>query len=280
MLPSKEVKNSSLDQCVSGVGLSARSRHYSDLMKEKRVPWLEFLLDNYLHIGSPRHLKLKKLAEIYPVVFHCVGFNLGSRDNIDEEYLARVNSLVADFSPAWVSDHLCFCGNSGHYAPDLLPISYDSATLELIQSKIEKIIKTLHIPFLVENVSLYIKFKNSRFSEEEFLSLLTEIPRCGILLDVNNLYVNSQNYMFDPFKAFLQLPLDKIKQIHLAGHTNYGDYIVDTHSESVQTPVMDLFKKIIKELGDVPVTVERDDNIPPFEEMMKEVNRVSEVYYG
>ena len=270
-----EAKNSN----IVGVGLSARPLHYSHLLKKKRVPWLEFLGDNYLHSHSIQRKKLHQMASLYPLVFHCIGFNLGSMESCRQDYLAKIKSLVEEFRPMWVSDHLCFCGYNGHYSPDLLPIPHTQDMLEHVQKKLEIIINTLKVPFLVENVSAYIRFEDSSLSEEEFLKKLTEVDGCGILLDVNNLYVNSQNHGFDPFEAFLKLPVDKICQIHIAGYKNCHTHLLDTHSENIHPSVLALFQKIIKELGPVPVTLERDDNIPPFEDAMEELELIN-TYYG
>ena len=263
---------------IAGVGLSARPQHYSCLLETKRVPWLEVLGDNYLYPGSPSHKKLERLSQIYSLCMHFVGFNLGSSDPVDSKYLKRVKSLVSKFNPEWVSDHLCFCKAGDLASPDLLPIPYNEGMLERVSSKVEKIKEELGVEFLVENVSHYLMHTDSVFTEEEFLTRLVDKTNCGILLDVNNLYVNSMNYGFDPFKAFLKLPLESIYQIHLAGHTDYGTHIVDTHSEDIQEPVLKLFKKIIDKIGNVPVTIERDENIPPFENMIAEVERVKWVY--
>ena len=271
----KEAKNSK----IVGVGLSARPVHYSHLLKERRVPWLEFLGDNYLRSRSGQRKKLRRLASLYPLVFHHTGFNLGSTEECRWDYLDAVQSLVEEFSPAWISDHLSFCGHGGRHTPDLLPIPYTEEMLEHVQKKIRTIVSVLKVPFLVENVSAYVRFEESSLTEEEFLRGLTRVEGCGILLDINNLYVNSENHGFEPFEAFLKLPKDKILQIHLAGHKNYRTHLVDTHSESVPPAVLKLFQQIIRELGPVPVALERDDNIPPFEEMMKEIDLVN-TYHG
>lgn len=244
------------------------------------VPWLEILADNYFDLGSPRYKKLEKLAPLYSLVFHCVGFNLGSSDPLDRDYLKRVKDLVDTFRPAWVSDHLCFCGHGGEYSPDLLPIPYTDALLDHIRGKIGDITNCLGVPFLVENVSAYMKFKDSSYTEEEFLNRLAQLTGCGILLDVNNLYVNSRNYDFDPYEAFLNLPMDHIKQMHLAGHVDYGTHVIDTHSTDIQGPVLALFQRIVKKLGPIPVAIERDENIPPFKSMFEEMERVRTMCYG
>ena len=271
--------NEARSSSIVGVGLSARPLHYSHLLKEKQVPWLEFLGDNYLHPHSIQRKKLRQMALLYPLVFHCIGFNLGSKEPLRQDYLSKIKSLVEEFRPGWVSDHLCFCGYDGHYSPDLLPIPHTQKMLEHVQKKIQIVIDFLKIPFLVENVSAYIRFEESSLTEEEFLKELTQIDGCRILLDINNLYVNSQNHGFDPFEAFLRLPKDKISQIHLAGYKNYHTHLVDTHSENIHPSVLNLFQKIIEELGPIPVTLERDDNIPPFEEMMTEIELIN-TYYG
>ena len=272
----KEERNFKND--IAGVGLSARPRHYHNLLNSNSIPWLEILADNYLYFSSPWHEKLEELATIYPMVFHCIGFNLGSSDPIDKEYLLKMKKMVDKFNPAWISDHLCFCGNGNHYSPDLLPIVHDKKMLAHIAKKICKITDYLQRPFLVENVSSYIMFKNSLFSEEEFLYELALLTDCKILLDVNNLYVNSKNHNFDPFDAFLKLPIQQISQMHMAGHTDYKTHIVDTHSENIGEPVLTLFEKIIKKTGSIPVCIERDDNIPPFEDICKEIKKVSAIY--
>ena len=263
---------------IAGVGLSARPRHYSDLLKGTSIPWLEILADNYLYFSSPGHKKLEELSAIYPIVFHCVGFNLGSADPLDINYLRQMKKMVDKFNPAWVSDHLCFCGSGGHYSPDLLPITHDKKMLAHITEKINKITDFLQCPFLVENVSTYIRFKDSPFTEEEFLYQLAFLTDGKILLDVNNLYVNAKNHGLNPYEAFLKLPFEKIGQMHMAGHTDYKTHIIDTHSQDIQRPVLDLFEKIIKKTGAIPVCIERDDNIPSFENICKEIKKVVDFY--
>ena len=273
---SKEGRNSKYG--IAGVGLGARPRHYRALLNPTPIPWLEILADNYLYFSSPWHEKLEELAVIYPMVFHSVGFNLGSADSINKNYLQKMKKMVNKFNPAWISDHLCFCGSGRHYSPDLLPIVHDKKMLKHIAKKIYKITDCLQRPFLVENVSSYIKFKDADFSEEEFLYELALLTDCQILLDVNNLYVNGKNHDFNSYDAFLKLPVEKIGQMHMAGHTDYKTHIVDTHSEDIQMPVLALFKKIIKKTGPVPVCIERDDNIPSFEDIYQEIKKVDEVY--
>ena len=263
---------------ISGVGLSARPQHFSSLLETKEIPWLEILADNFFYPSSPSFEKLEKLCEMYPLVFHCVKFNLGSVDTLDKHYLKKIKKLVKKFNPSWISDHLCFCGVKGLGSPDLLPIPYNKKILLHIGEKIKRIIDFLEIPFLIENVSTYIKPHDSFYSEEEFLKELLSLSDGYLLLDINNLYVNSINHGFDPLEAFSNLPSDRIRQIHLAGHTPYETHIIDTHAEDIQDEVLNLFETIGKQLDPIPVCIERDGNIPSFIQMKREVSKVCRIY--
>ncbi len=260
------------------MGLSARPQHFSGLLEKKQVPWIEVLADNYQYKGSPAYDKLERLADIYPLVFHCVGFNLGSPEPLHKSYLEGMHTLVKTFQPKWISDHLCFCGNHGEYSPDLLPIAYTDKMLQRIGEKIKQIQDLLQIPFLVENVSVYLREKEERSTEEEFLHQLTQRYNCSLLLDVNNIYVNSTNFHFDAYEAFCRLPKNSIQQIHLAGYTDYGSHIIDTHGENIHPPVLELYRRIAKDIPHTPATIERDSNIPSLDSMLNEVKTVDAIY--
>ncbi len=262
-----------------GCGLGLRSAHHSDILagRAQAIDWFEATTENYIGLegsGAGRPLKvLEKVREDYPIVLHGVSLSIGSVDPIDFKYLARIKSLYERIQPAFVSDHLCWTGVEGENLHDLLPLPYTQEALAHLVSRIGRVQDFLGRRILLENVSSYIEFSHSEMTEWEFLSEVARQADCGILLDVNNIYVSSVNHGFDPLKYLHAIPRERVGQIHLAGHSNLGTHLVDTHDHPVPEPVWSLFEHAVRHVGQVSTMIERDDNIPELSELEAEVQR-------
>lgn len=259
-----------------GVGVGFRVPHYA-LVAEQRPPmdWFEVLSENFMvDGGSPRHY-LDRLLEAYPVVPHGVSLSLGGEG--DPEHLERLAALVAHVDPPWVSDHLCFTGASGVHAHDLLPLPYTSEVAAHLVRRIGEVTARLGRVFAVENVSSYLTWRASRVPEWDFVADVLERADCALLLDVNNVFVSAMNHGFDPMAYLDATPLDRVVQIHLAGHSIVGDIRIDTHDQPVCDEVMDLYRAVIERVGPVSTLVEWDGNVPSWERLSEEAARVRAV---
>lgn len=256
-----------------GFGLGLRPDYYEDILAQKPdLDWFEILTENYLIPGGKPLYYLDKIREHYPVVMHGVSLSLGSTDVLDREYLNQLKKLMSRIEPVWISDHLCWTGVQGLNAHDLLPIPYTQQAINHIVSRIHQVQDVLGRPILIENVSSYLTYKQSEMSEWEFIVEIVKKADCYILLDVNNIYVSSVNHQFNPLDFIKAMPADRVAQIHLAGHSNHGDYIIDTHDAPVIKPVWDLYEATIQRLGQVSTMIERDDKMPPFSELLAEIH--------
>ncbi len=256
-----------------GFGLGLRTEHYQEILNNKpAIDWLELLSENYMVAGGkPLHF-LDKICENYPVVMHGVSLSIGSTSTIDKDYLRDLRHLADRVQPAWISDHLCWTGVHGQNMHDLLPLPYTEETAKHVAERIGIVQDYLGRKILLENVSSYASYVDSTMTEWEFISLICEQADCLLLLDVNNIYVSSYNHQFDA-KAFIDgVPQNRVQQIHLAGHHNHGDYIIDTHDTPVIDPVWDLYEYAISRLGQVSTMIERDANIPPLAELVQELD--------
>lgn len=261
-----------------GFGLGLRPNYYEEILSLKpEVDWFEILSENYLVPGGKPLYYLDKICQSYPVVMHGVSLSLGSSDPLDIEYLKQLKQLAARVEPAWISDHLCWTGVDGLNVHDLLPIPYTHQAIDHIVSRIQQIQEFLGRALLIENVSSYLTFKQSEMTEWAFLVEIVKKSGCSILLDVNNIYVSSVNHQFNPLDYINAMPADKVAQIHLAGHSNHGDYIIDTHDAPVIQPVWDLYAATIQKLGRVSTMIERDDNMPPLAELLTELNHARRI---
>lgn len=256
-----------------GFGLGLRPEHYEAIVQEKPlVDWFEILTENYLVPGGKPLYYLDKIREHYPVVMHGVSLSLGSHDPLDREYLQQIKALANRIQPQWISDHLCWTGVHGENTHDLLPLPYTEESITHVVDRISKVQDFLHQRILIENVSSYVTFKQSAMTEWEFLTEIAERADCLILLDVNNIYVSSVNHGFKPERYLNYLPAERVFQIHLAGHSDQGDYMIDTHDHAIVDPVWNLYEKALQKIGVVSTMIERDDNIPPLADMLDELN--------
>lgn len=257
-----------------GFGLGLRTDHYEDILALKpAVDWFEIITENYLVPGGKPLYYLDKIRELYPMVMHGVSLSIGSSDALDVAYIKQVKDLADRIEPQWISDHLCWTGVDGLNLHDLLPLPYTSEAIGHIVSRIQQVQDILQRPFLIENVSSYLTYIQSDMSEWEFISQIAMQSGCYILLDVNNIYVSSVNHGFDPMDYLNAIPLQKVAQIHLAGHLNQGSYIIDTHDAPIIKDVWALYVKTVERFGLVSTMIERDDNIPPLPELLAELEQ-------
>ncbi len=249
-----------------GFGLGLRSQHFTHILENQpEVDWFEVISENFMDsYGRPRHI-LKQIAERYPVVMHGVSLSLGSTDPLNMDYLKSLKELADEVQPAWISDHLCWTGVLTTNSHDLLPLPLNDESLKHVCDRVRRVQDYLERPLIVENPSTYATFKNSTIPEWEFLKLMTEETGCGLLLDVNNVYVSSFNNEFDPVEYIENIPHDKVVQMHLAGHQNCGDYIIDTHDREVTKAVWELFQLTYQKTKEAAILLEWDGNIPEFD---------------
>ena len=255
-----------------GFGLGLRTEHYNAILESKpNVDWFEVLSENYMIAGGKPLYYLDKICENYPVVMHGVSLSIGSTAPVDINYLRDLKKLADRIEPAWISDHLCWTGVHGQNMHDLLPLPYTPETAKHVAERVKIVQDYLGRRILLENVSSYASYVDSSMTEWEFISEIVEQADCLLLLDVNNIYVSSFNHQFDA-KAFIDgVPANRIQQIHLAGHHNHGDYIIDTHDAPVIDPVWRLYEYALSRFGAVSTMIERDDNIPELAILMEEL---------
>jgi uncharacterized protein (UPF0276 family) len=257
-----------------GFGLGLRTKHYEAILAGRpRVDWFEIISENYMVPGGKPLHYLDRIRAEYPLVMHGVSLSIGSTDPLNPEYLRALKALIERVQPAWVSDHLCFTGVHGRNLHDLLPLPYTEETARHVADRVAQVQDCLGRRILLENVSSYVSYKASDMTEWEFLRSVVERADCLLLLDVNNIYVSSYNHGFDPFAFLNAVPVERVQQMHLAGHRNLEQYIVDTHDEPVPDPVWELYEAAVRRFGPVSTMIERDDNIPELPELIAELDR-------
>ena len=261
-----------------GFGLGLRTVHYEEILAGRcAVDWFELLSENYMVPGGKPLHYLDRIRADYPVVMHGVSLSIASTDPLDWSYLRALKALAERVSPHWISDHLCWTGVSGKNSHDLLPIPYTEEAVVHVASRVQAVQDFLGRRILLENVSSYVSYKESELTEWEFLSEIARRADCLILLDVNNIYVSAYNHGFDAQHYLNGVPAERVQQIHIAGHSNCGDYIVDTHDADVIDPVWALYAKAIERLGPVSTMIERDDHIPPLADLVIELEQARRV---
>lgn len=255
-----------------GLGVGLRTTHFPHILAQQpAVDWFEIISENFMDSGGrPRHV-LNQIAERYPVVMHGVSLSVGSTDPLNFDYLGRLRKLAREVNARWVSDHLCWTGVAGRNTHDLLPLPLNEETLRHVVARVRTVQDFLERPLVLENPSSYVGFAASTMPEWEFLARLADETGCGLLLDVNNVYVSSVNHDFDPEEYIRGIPGDRVVQFHLAGHTHCGTHIVDTHDGPVVDPVWDLYRLAHRHTGGAATLLEWDAKIPPFPEVHAEV---------
>lgn len=257
-----------------GHGVGLRTKHFPQVWDgTARVDWFEVISENFMIRGGRPLAVLERARSLAPIVLHGVSLSLGSTDPLNESYLRDLRTLIQRFTPAWISDHLCWGSIGGHYAHDLLPLPYTEEALAHIVERVQAVQDQLGQQILIENVSSYLTFSHSEMPEWTFLAEIAERADCGILLDVNNVYVSAVNHGFSPKEYVEGLPVNRIGQIHLAGHSNHGTHLLDTHDGPVIAPVWDLYRLALRRFGRVSTLIEWDDQIPEFEVLCAEAER-------
>ncbi|HTV65252.1 MAG TPA: DUF692 domain-containing protein [Bryocella sp.] len=264
-----------------GVGIGLRIPHYRHILEKKPVVnWFEIISENYMIDGGNPLAVLDAILEQYRVVQHGVSMYFGSAQALDPEHLRRLKRLVRRTKTPWLSDHLCWGSVDGSYSHDLLPIPYTWEAVETTAAKIRQVQDFAEVPVVVENVSSYAEFHESVMTEWEFLNEVAERADCGILLDVNNIYVSAMNHSFDPREYVDSVPTERVAQIHIAGHSRYEKYILDTHDHPVIDPVWSLYDRAIRRIGPTATLLEWDDRIPSFEEVHAEALKANRYLHG
>jgi uncharacterized protein (UPF0276 family) len=257
-----------------GVGIGLRSVHFGEILSGwPEVDWFEALSENYLDTGGRPLYVLDRVAERYPLALHGVSLSIGSTDPLDREYLAKLKALAARTRAHWVSDHLCWTGVMGRNSHDLLPMPYSEEALRHTVARVRQVQETLERPLVLENPSSYVEFGASSMPEWEFLARLAEQADCGLLLDVNNVYVSAFNHGFDACAYIDAIPADRVVQYHVAGHTNKGTHIIDTHSDHALPEVWELYRRAWQRTGPVATLYEWDEDIPPLAEVVAEARK-------
>jgi uncharacterized protein len=264
---------SSSNPLFSGYGLGLRKEHYRDFL-ETTVPvdFVEVISENFMvEGGQPRHI-LRQIRERHPVALHGVSMSIGSADGLDRDYLRRLKQLVDEIEPLFVSDHLSWSRIGRFNSHDLLPIPYTEEALDIVCANIAMAQDTLGRPMLFENPSSYLAFEGAAMSEWEFIAAMSKRTGCDLLLDVNNIFVSATNHGFDAFEFLDGIPAGRVRQIHLAGHSQGRDLLIDTHDSPVCKDVWTLYAKAISLLGPVATMIERDDDIPPLADLLEELS--------
>jgi uncharacterized protein len=258
-----------------GVGVGLRVPHYAHVLQaQPSVDFFEVISENFLVEGGRPLYHLHRVLESYRVVPHGVSLGIGGPEPPDRGYLERLRRLLRRIEPPWVTDHLCWCGAGGAHLHDLLPLPYTSEMVSVVAERARVVQDLLEVPLALENTSSYLTFTASTMTEWEFVSEIVERAGVGLLLDVNNVYVSAHNHGFDPWRYVRSVPHERILQIHLAGHTPVGPILIDTHRGRVKGAVLDLYREAIALAGPVSTLVEWDDDIPPFETLLDEADRV------
>jgi len=262
----------------SGAGIGLRGQHIPEIIQlQPDVPWFEILADNHLAEGGLIPQQLAAVRSSYPITFHCVGMSIAGVDALDMNYLEKIRSLAERFEPSWISDHLCFTQYANHQYHDLLPFPYSEESLAHICERVMKIQDYLGRELVVENVSTYLQYRDSSMTEGEFLKSLCEKTGCEILLDVNNAYVNEINHGIDARDFIAGLPAERIREVHLAGYEDKGEYLIDAHNNLVANPVWELYDYLVQLHGERPTLIEWDNDIPAFDILMEEAQRAERI---
>jgi hypothetical protein len=262
-----------------GFGVGLRPQHYADILGVyPPMDWFEILSENFMVPGGRPLSVLEQIRNRYPIALHGVSLSIGSTDPLNPDYLRQLSTLARRFEPAWISDHLCWTGVGGHNLHDLLPLPYTEEAVEHVAGRVRQVQDTLGRRILLENVSTYLQFQHSTMPEWEFLSRVSERADCGILLDINNIFVSAFNHGFSAREYVDHVPVAAVHQFHLAGHSDKGSFLHDTHDHPVAQAVWDLYAYAIQRFGAVSTLIEWDDRLPPFAALRVEADRAKQIF--
>ncbi|MFT6006736.1 MAG: hypothetical protein ACI9SX_001716, partial [Pseudoalteromonas tetraodonis] len=257
-----------------GIGIGLRSTHFNHILENQpEVDWFEAISENFMDSGGRPRYMLNQIAEQYPIALHGVSMSIGSTDPLNLDYLNKLKLLANDIQAKWVSDHLCWTGIFGANSHDLLPLPLNNAVLRHVVSRVHKVQEVLGRPLILENPSTYISFADTSMEEPVFFKELVEQTGCGLLLDVNNVYVSCFNDGADPIKYLEDFPFDHVVQMHLAGHQHCGTHIIDTHDQPVCNAVWELYRLAWQQTKQASTLLEWDGDVPSFEQVHKEALR-------
>ncbi len=261
-----------------GFGLGLRSQHYEYILKNQpEVDWFEILSENYMIDGGKPMYYLDAFIERYPLVMHGVSMSIGSTDELNRDYLKKLKKLIKRVQPKWISDHMCWTAANNVNSHDLLPLPYTEESITHLVNRINQVQDFLEQPILLENVSSYLTYQESQTTEWDFLNEITRRSGCLLLLDLNNIYVSSRNHGFDAKTFIDQIDPQSVQQFHLAGHSDFGTHVIDTHDHDVCQSVWDLYDYALDRFGAISTMIERDDNIPDFPELLAEMNQARQI---
>ena len=265
---------------IKGIGLGLRFPHFDSILKEDcETSWFEVLTDDFLNQG-PHFKKLERLRETKPIVMHSIGMNLGGVSAFNQNYLSSLRELYKRFEPEWISDHLCWSSHEGQYHHDLLPIPRTDEALENLVQRVSYLQDFFGRQLVLENITSYVEFEESHMPETEFINALVDKTGCGILLDLTNVLVNSQNKKTSVKEYIENFPFKAVKQIHLAGGEYIDDVLVDTHGANVGDEDIELLKEVYKKHSTIPAMIERDIQLPSFEELEAERKKIEGAVHG
>jgi uncharacterized protein (UPF0276 family) len=261
-----------------GVGVGLRRPHVAQVLRDRPpMDWFEIITENYLAEGGIQYANLERVRAGYRVVPHGVSLSIAGTNEFDRNYLLRLGALLRRIEAPWFSDHLCWTGSGGIDLHDLLPLPFTRSTLDHVVERVKLVQGELEAPLALENASSYMEFRESSIPEAEFVTLLAERADCGILLDVNNVFVTAYNHGFDANAYVDAIPADRVVQIHLAGHENRGAYLLDTHSQHVRSEVWELYRRALRRCGPVSTLIEWDESIPAWEVLAAEAAKARAV---
>ncbi len=262
-----------------GVGMGLRREISEDLVRQlpKNLDCLEIAPENYLNTGGKLFREFKKLSDHYPVLFHSISFSVGSLNPLDWDYFKAAKQFIKRHGAQWVSDHLCYSSVLGAQFHDLLPLPFSAEAVDHVVPRIRQIQDFFEMPFAIENISYYAHPGKPEMKEWEFLKTVLEAADCALLLDVNNIYVNSVNHGFDPYEYLKNIPLERVQQIHVAGHRLWEDFLLDTHGADVVDPVWDLLRFVAERVEVPSLILERDHHLPALELLLREVNQARDI---
>lgn len=264
----------------TGHGIGLRHEHYNAVLEQglpAGVSWVEAISENFFGAGGRPLAVLERARSSVPVVIHGVSLGLGNVDPLDERYLVQLRDLIARIEPAAVSDHLCWGAFGGHHAHDLLPLPFNEETLLHVVNRIIQVQERLRRRLLLENVSSYVCFRESEMSEPEFLAEIARRADCHLLLDLNNIVVSARNHGWDVTSYLNVIPPDRVGHFHLAGHTDHGSFVLDSHIGPVPAPVWDVYRQAVRRFGPRPTLVEWDEEVPELDVVAAEARRAAHI---
>jgi uncharacterized protein (UPF0276 family) len=262
-----------------GAGIGLRKQFFGDIVNTTLpVGWLEIVPENFMNFGGNPLSILDACAQRWPIISHGVNLSIGSCDPLNEDYIEKLKTLLDRVNALWYSDHLCFTSLGGEYFHDLIPLPFSGEAADHVVKRVRQLQKRIKRPFLLENPSYYVQLPGAEMEEGEFFQKVLEEADCGMLLDVNNVYVNSRNHGFDARELIRDFPLHRVGQIHMAGHKDTGEVIIDTHEGPIIDPVWELYEFTLQEIGrPVSTLIEWDTNVPPLKKVVEEARRADKI---